>query len=233
MTNLKNLLMGTIGTTLFSIGIVGAAEATTITIESAVLGATGENGGYVIAGPRGPFSPQFLGWRFEVDNTLQVTDIGGHLASSGSIFGTLVSLNNPNALPQGSPFLPEEVLASTTFTVGFPSRDITTPLSVTLAPGNYALIFGAELFGATGSGLMPNNNFDLPGASYFIWGTLNADDPTAWYNTPSGNARFVVRGQTVDVIEPSSLLGIGMVLGIGAIRQRNSFRKRNNSAGAS
>ena len=189
MTNLKKLLMGTIGTTLFSIGIVGAAQAATITIESAVLGATGENGGYAItAGQRGFFSPQFLGWRFEVDNTLQVTDIGGHLASFGSIFGALVSLNNPNALPQGSPFFPEEVLASTTFTAGFPSSDITTPLSVTLAPGNYALIFGAGLFGATGSGIMPNNNFDLPGASYFIWGMLNADEPTVWYNVPSGNA---------------------------------------------
>jgi hypothetical protein len=231
MTNLKNLLVGTIGTTLFSLGIVGAAQAATITIESAVLGTTGETGGYSIVA--GPFSTQFLGWRFEVDNTLQVTDIGGHLASFGSIFGTLVSLNNPNALPQGSPFLPEEILASTTFVAGFPSSDITTPLSVTLAPGNYALIFGTGLFGATGTGFMPSNNFDLPGASYFIWGTLNPGDSIAWRNTPSGNARFVVRGETVDVIEPSSLLGIGMVLGIGAIRQRNSFRKRNNSAGAS
>ena len=35
-----------------------------------------------------------------------------------------------------------EVLANTVFSPGFPSSDVLTQLSVTLPPGDYALLFG-------------------------------------------------------------------------------------------
>ncbi len=181
----------------------GKPKAELITLESASLGATGENGGFAISPGSGDFSviqPSYLGWRFQIDCPVQVTDIGGHLGSNGSgkIFGVIISLRNPDALPQGMPFLPGEVLASTTFDPGYPSSDFMISLPVKLAPGNYALIFGSGLFGADGGGFMPNNNSDLLGTSYFTWGRFNSGDPIAWNNGGFSNTRFVVKGETTN-----------------------------------
>lgn len=181
----------------------GKPKAYIINLESALLGATGQDSGFAIDPGAGDFSvrqPSYLGWRFQLNCPVQITGVGGHLDSSGSgkIFGVIISLSSPDALPRGMPFLPEEVLASTTLNPGSPSSDFTTSLPVELAPGNYALIFGSGLFGADGSGLMPNNNSDLPGASYFTWGRFNPGDPVAWNNGGFSNARFVVKGETTD-----------------------------------
>jgi hypothetical protein len=70
-------------------------------------------------------------------------------------------------------------------------------MSAALGPGDYALVFGGAdsavgyfPFGATGGGTMPNNNTNLPGASYFF------GDAWHWADDPAGNVgpRFVVEG---------------------------------------
>ena len=75
-------------------------------------------------------------------------------------------------------------------------------MSVILVPGDYALIFGAGLFGAGPSqprrsvGGMTTNNQQLPGSSTFFW---NGEEPSAWIDGSLDNVRFVVVGSSQDV----------------------------------
>lgn len=217
----KKLSIAAARAALIALGTVGAAQAATLTLESATLGSTGQRGGVAL------YEEQFYGWRFQLDQTLRVTHIGGHLLggelSSGvlvrgyDIFGAIISLENSEALPQGTPFLPEEVLATTIVTTTFPSSETLVPLSVTLNPGNYALVFGSGLFGATGVGSIPNysDQSDIPPttlASYFTWSAGQGFNPPRWRNGTEGGSsrtRFVVTGKLVEPVpEPASLVGL-------------------------
>jgi len=100
---------------------------------------------------------QFLGARFTVTSTANTTAVRATFANaSGTMFAAIVPLATLATLPAGAPFNTGEVIVSTTFTVpsGF-SNPITVPISATLSPGVYGVIFGSGLFGATGSGSMP------------------------------------------------------------------------------
>ncbi len=211
------------------IGLAKASitPAATITLESARLGTTGQTGQSgepVIYSNESIGTNQFLGWRFQLTDPLQVTEIGGHVGTflpnsnseldtgNGEVFGAIVSLSDSNAVPKVNPFqLEEEVLASTSFSPGFPSRDVTVPLFVKLNPGNYALIFGTGLFGASGYGFMPDFQQDFPGSSYFF----SVD--TFWEGGGGfRGARFVVKGESVvftPIPEPTCTLGL-LTLGI-------------------
>src|SRR4028118_2278957 len=99
MNLLTKLSCISVGAVFISLGIVNTAQAVTVTLESASLGSTGQSAGFSI------IPSQFLGWKFQLTNTLQVTDIGGHLGSNSpnnEIFGAIVSLSGHNALPQGN-----------------------------------------------------------------------------------------------------------------------------------
>lgn len=120
--------------------------------ESATLGATGQVTGTTLN------DSFFLGSKFSVAGTVDVTSIGGHLrhiAFDGNqlIFGAIIGLSSPTAFPTGIPFGAGDVIASTTFDPGAPSSDIVVPLAVTLSAGDYALVFGSGLFGAALIGL--------------------------------------------------------------------------------
>jgi hypothetical protein len=73
------------------------------------------------------------------------------------------------------------------------------PLTVSLAPGDYALVFGTGRFGAASghNGEMPHDNPDTPQASYF------RSFGDAWIDGGFDNTRFVVTG--VIVPEPSTI----------------------------
>lgn len=202
------------GAALVTLSTFDTVKAQTVILESASVGSTGVFGGFSVS------TNNFLGWRFQVDSTLQVTEIGGHFFTftepnfgNGSIFGAIVPLSTSTALPKGNPFLLEEVLSAITFNPGFPSRDVAVPLSVTLAQGNYALIFGSGLFGASGLGGMPFNNRQLPGTSFNSYFSWNGTD---WENNGTSNAgvfdiRFFIKGQLVtqtNIPEPSSIFGM-------------------------
>ncbi len=214
---LRKLIGACVG--LAMMGMAGTANALLIH-ESATLGAIGQGGGIALG-------PQILGSRFSVTSTVQVGSIGGHIVqiSGPNLFGAIIALSSPSALPTGSPLAGAEVIASTTFTGPGLSADILVPLSVTLSPGDYALVFGSQLFGATGFGGMPQTNTDLPGASYFFWNAGSSQ----WFNSGFTNARFVV--STVSIPEPSTLAlfatGLAMLAFIG---WRRRPRQRTQAA---
>lgn len=203
-------------------GWASTAHAFSIIHESATLGETAQGGGASI------ISTQFLGSRFSVGNTVQVDAIGGHLTrlDSGNqlIFGAIVELSSPTALPTGGPSDLGEVIASTTFSPplsndyggGPGSDDILVPLLATLTPGDYALVFGSGLFDATGYGVMPGNNTDLLGSSYFKW------DGAGWSDLSSNQGfRFVVSGSSEPAVPEPTTLAIWSVLGgIGLLAGR-------------
>jgi hypothetical protein len=221
MNLLKKIFYASAGAVFIGLGTVTMTQAVTVTLESVPLGSTSVGGGATIN------ADIFLGWRFQLTDTLQVTDIGGHLISypnvgDEKIFGAIVSLNRPNALPQGNPFQSGEVLASTSFNAGFPSSDTTVPLSITLNPGNYALVFGSGLFGASGEGALPDLPIDppfIPKELYLIW------DNSSWREGAINGGRFVVKGElstSTPVPEPTCLLGLMAfgVLGTGSLLKR-------------
>lgn len=191
--------------------------ATAVVIhESASLGATGQMGGYNLS------VDQFLGSRFSITSSFQVTNVGGHinLLDPDKIFAAIVQLTSPTALPTGSPFAGLELLASTAFTPNQPSSDILTPLSVQLTAGDYALIFGSGTLGATGYGTMPRNNTDLPGFSYFAWGAANG-----WVEGGFDSTRFVVIGTSIPdppapIPEPTTITLFSIALSSFAIIRR-------------
>jgi hypothetical protein len=180
--------------------------------ESATLGPTGHTSGLNIS------SVQFLGSRFHIDTTTEVTHIGGHMGiTTGDLFGVIVSLSGPNALPSGNPFDSSEIVASTKFNPGSPSSDFLTPLSVTLSAGDYALIFGSGQFGAVGQGFMTTKNVDIPGqASYFRWNS------NGWSDGGFSSTRFVVAGNPIPEPTTLCLMGFGLpgVLVVVIMRRR-------------
>jgi len=194
---------------------VGAQNAFAVIIyESSTLGPTGQTtGGFNVN------EVQFLGSRFSISETMEVSQIGGHMyrGSFGDnlIFGAIVELSGPDALPLGDPFTGGEVLASTTFTPPVLSADVSVPLSITLQPGDYALIFGSGEFGATnGEGVMTVNNFITPEGvgSYIVW----INNMWRFGLSELDNLRFTVNGLDVKVvggelipIETTSLLLAG------------------------
>jgi len=193
---------------LLSSVVLQAEAQNEIIFESAILGQTGRTGGHGISGS------QLLGARFTLDTTVEVGAVGGHLVGfGGTIFAAIISLNdgvpcffnNPNEIcPQGEPFRDEDILATTVFAPPFPSAEAFTPLSITLAPGSYGLVFGSDLFGATGTGALAPDNPDIPGqASYFFWdGRDGVFGSRQWKNGGAINSRFVLLGslQTQDPI---------------------------------
>jgi hypothetical protein len=101
-----------------------------------------------------------------------------------------------------------EVVAQTTFNADTPSSDFLTPLSATLAPGSYALVFGAGQFDSSGAGFMPTNNTDLPGTSYFTWNGFTS----TWQNASTTGLRFVVTGTAVPEASTAVLSIISIVI---------------------
>lgn len=188
---------------LVIVGALPAGElllAQPVLLQSAQLGTTGRIGGTSITMNQHP------GWRFEIAQPLQVQSVGGHLLSypdnPGNIFAAIVRLSSIDAMPLGSPFTPEEIVATTTYRPPFPSAEITTPLSATLRPGAYALVFGTGLFGATSEGAIHNgpDQPDIPPtniSSYIFWGIPFFGQPPEWRTNLASNMRFVIEGQVI------------------------------------
>ena len=166
-------------------------SATFVPVDS--LGPAGIPGGSPVT------DTQFLGSRFSVTETVNVDKVGGHIyghppvtgtTADGPIFAAILPLSSPTALPVGTFDETEIAFTLLRAPLGFIQKEdflVPFPLSVTLEPGHYALIFGsATEFSAPGIAIMPNINVPDSG-SYFFW------NGSKWSNG-GGGTRFVVTG---------------------------------------
>jgi hypothetical protein len=189
-----------------------------IILESTTLSQPGQFGGPTIS------AAIFRGARFHVDTAVEVDQVGGHLGGAvlvGGIFAAILSLDGPLGFPNGDPFS-FTPLAVTTINPPVPSADLLVPLSVTLAPGDYALIFGSGRFGATGLSALPSNfgGQDTGQATYF------EGQAGQWINSNTQLARFVVTGEPVVIPEPSALA----LLSLGAVVLAGYYQRRWRTA---
>jgi len=172
-----------------------AVHAATVTLESATMGATGQGIGPSVSGTN------YVGWRFKVTSTTAVTEVGGHLgAINGNLFAAIISLTALDAMPQGAPFADGTVKASTSFTPPSPSAEFRTPLSVSLAPGSYALIFGSGKFNASGTAMAAINgqpNIAPTTQSSYVFWRQTLPNVFNWTVGTSNNIRFVVAGSEI------------------------------------
>jgi len=186
-------------------------------LESATAGSAGQLLGMTVWGQ------QFLGWRFSLATASRITHIGGHLrtdfAGTG-LFAAIVKLSSPTSLPAFAPHLIAmslDTLAHLLFVASSPSSQLLVPLSAPLAlqPGTYGLIFGGAdtaveqnpytPFGATGTGVMPTNNSDLPGSTYFF------GDEIRWNALAPSKIRFAVKFEAIgagDATAPAPPTGL-------------------------
>lgn len=153
----------------------------------------------------------FLGSRFTLTQAFDVDAIGGAFSinnpAGDEIFGAIIQMQG--LLPQGTattPFNNTEVLASVTFSASN-TGDTIVPLPITLAAGDYAVVFGSGLFGATASNAMDDDGVStVQGLDSFFY--RSGDN---WFNGATDKTRFLVFGEAVP--EPGSLA----VLGMGAL----------------
>ena len=122
------------------------AHADTI-LETASFTGT-HNGDYTVSATR------FIAASFAVSNPTEITGIGGEFGGypSGKIFGAIVPLANLTSFPSVAPSqIPSISLADVVFSTSGNTppkgNDLLEPLSVTLSPGAYAVVFGSGLFG--------------------------------------------------------------------------------------
>jgi hypothetical protein len=116
--------------------------------------------------------------KFQLTSHAVTNAIGGNfrvVAGQGNeeIFGAIVTLSGPTDFPNSLDLSTPDVLGTTLLAPSNQvSGEVTAPLTLALTPGWYALIFGGDLFGATGDGRAPgqfsgDTNIDSP--LYFHW----------------------------------------------------------------
>lgn len=231
---------------------LGNPASAAVVYESATLGVP-------TAGGLGLYDSQFLGAKFHLDLTTQVTSIGGNIGGTGSLFGAIVSLSSPASIPLGYPLLPSEVVAYGTFearteAVSYTRSPVSVEqaldLSVLLEPGDYGVVFGSGLFGATGSGWMASSTqqtYSVIGVGkstaigtpdYFFYSDFGFGIPTSWTDRDfSGDlpqVRFFVNGDAVvqasPVPEPEALaLWSFGLLAVLTLRHRNARRGKSTA----
>jgi hypothetical protein len=154
----------------------------------------------------------FSGVRFELLQPVAITQIGGHLVGPpgtlDTFFGAIVKLDDENDFPNSGDLSTSDVLGSTLIGFPEPSAEVFGDLSLPLDPGWYALVFGGELFGASGHGAMPLNNPDIGNPTYIAWQT--GDGWANLLNPIFRNYRFVVQGTIVP--EPTAIVLFSIAL---------------------
>jgi hypothetical protein len=197
--------------------LLPAAHAGLI-FQSATLGSQQFPGGTVQNTPQ---LDQALGVHFLLTSTVQVTEIEtelwGPTSPPNQLYAEIYALSGPTAFPSGDPF-DTAPLARAFFTAPSTLQDVFVPLSVTLAPGSYALVFGSVPSSGTAyEGLIPETGTDLAGItsqSYLAYesGQLSATPGGSWENGAIDKTPFVVEGNVVP--EPATIsIGIfGLIL---------------------
>jgi hypothetical protein len=174
------------------------------------------------------YDQRYFGFGFTLDKATTITAIGGEFDNiSGNIFGAIVALPSAGAVPTFAPSqLAANALGHVVFTGTGSATDQTAPLSLTLAAGNYAVIFGgdSQFAGADGTaGLTADNDGDGTANLFQYFGLVYGDSWT--HDSIYDGLRLYVQGSPVGAVpEPGTwammILGLGVVG--GALRRRGS-----------
>lgn len=124
--------------------------------ESAISGPTLQTGGSGTSID----SSFYTAVNFQVTSTVTTGSIGAHMSgfSTNPVFGAIVALTGQFDFPDSANLSTPDVLGFTLITAPNPSDNRAGNLRLTLTPGWYALVFGSNQFGATGSaGALGNN----------------------------------------------------------------------------
>ena len=168
---------------------------------------TFENGAYAID------SSNFLGAGFHLTSASDISAIGGYFSqfSDGNIFGAILS--------SGAAWntVGTSALAEVTFSGSGMDQTINLNSPLHLAAGDYQLVFGSGLFGATGTSALVDSQYTLGNPT--LLQSFNAGTSVAALSTP--DVRMTVLGTVSPAPEPESyallLAGLGM---IGAVVRR-------------
>lgn len=157
-------------------------------------------------------SDNFMGAAFTLAKTVTITGIGAQFGGypGGSIFGAIVPLSSIGSFPAGaSTALADISLGHVVFGVTQGTQDLVVPLTLTLGPGTYGVVFGSGQFGATGYAGLGDNNTAQGRPTLFR--SFFSD---GWASFSDSGVRITVEGTTA-VPEPAAwalmLTGFGLV----------------------
>ncbi len=206
---MQSLFRATAAAAVFMLA-AASAQADTFYQSASFVDESNAIGSYFIDNTR------YLGAVFSVNTLEAVSAIGGNFTQYGdgnNIFGAIVKLAAGNTLPGD---LASNTVAEVLFTPN--GGDQSVALSTVLTAGNYAVVFGSGLFGATGySGLVDSQNaVGTPSFVQYSGDTLTAS------NFTDATLRLTV--EAAPVPEPSTaLMGLaGAMLSIGIARRRRA-----------
>jgi hypothetical protein len=138
------------------------------------------------------------------------------------LFAAVAAIDSPQGFPADTPYTFQPI-AVETFTPATGSVDTIVPFATVLEPGDYSIIIGSNLFGASGKGYMDFMSGDIGQPSYFKGDTGNIFHIGAtWHENPGPNfhnIRFVVNGIVVPEPSTAALLVIGCVVAL-VVRRR-------------
>ena len=204
----------------------GAALRAAIIYETASLGPS-DFGGVTV------YDRQFLGVRFQLDNTVITESIGGHFTATvfgnGRIFGALVRLDDLSDFPDSTDLSTPDVLGTTLLSppqFPTPSGDTAGDLHLTLPPGAYAMVFGSGLFGATATAAAPGQDINVAVPLYIVSSGLEAG--SFYQDASQGNARIrmFVNGIAAPTIPEPASLAIWSVLALAGVGFAGWRRRR-------
>jgi hypothetical protein len=182
---------------------LGQLEAPAVLLETAAMGAEGENFQHF-----GVTAQQFIGARFQVLAPVTTGSVGAHIVETfpvwggapGSLFAAVIRLSGPDDYPDSFTFTTPDVVGSAMLPLPTPtnSAESASNLALPLTPGWYALVLGTGRLGATGGGAATLNNPVIGTPSTFV-GLVNSSQ---W--APGGSAllgaRLFVRTEDTDLL---------------------------------
>ncbi|MCA9260777.1 MAG: hypothetical protein KDA61_16300 [Planctomycetales bacterium] len=146
----------------------------------------------------------FVGWRFRLNVTWQIDEVGAHMmaAPDGEVFAAIVKLDAYDALPHGAPFDDDELVGAVLVTPEASNSEYVSPADWRLAPGAYALVLGSGQFGAAGRAALPNPTSQQHLAptdetSFIKYQVRLPEVGAEWYQSLESHMRFVLRGVAV------------------------------------
>lgn len=160
-----------------------------------------ENGAYAID------NTSFIGSSFHLDSASDISAIGGYFSqySDGTIFGAILASGAAWNTMAGS------ALAEVTFAGSGADQFVNLSGPLHLAAGDYQLVFGSGLFGATGSSALVDSQYTLGTPN--IQQSFNAGNSLSALSTP--DVRMTVLGAVSPAPEAESyamfLAGLGLV----------------------